>query len=180
MTNQSKSDSDSVRKPLTAERLREVIHYDPGTGAFTWIGPAKRRARRVPGNRLGYPMQQHGYLETRVEGRRYLLHRLAWLYMTGKWPQAEVDHVNHIRSDNRWANLRAASRRQNAANISRSARNTSGVKGVWFDRERHKWTAMIGGHETRRPLGRFATKEEAVAARNRAAFERYGEFANPD
>ncbi len=112
---------------LTQERLLELIHYNPETGLFSRLGG--RRSDRV-GKVAGSPQGQ-GYLLIFVDGRRYRAHRLAWFYMTGEWPADGIDHVNNIKTDNRFANLRLATRAQNEMNKPPSRSNTSGVKGVY-------------------------------------------------
>ena len=99
---------------LTAEYLRWNLRYDPETGQFTRL--RHRYGRTTDGAKLGSPKAPGGYLRIGICDKLYLAHRLAYLYMTGEWPPEEVDHVNMVRGDNRWANLRAASRRMNLAN----------------------------------------------------------------
>lgn len=157
------------RKPLTAERLRSLLHYDPETGAFT-------RRRSVQGfhanTTAGVLHKASGYIIVGVDRRRYRAHRLAWLCMTGEWP-SEVDHRNGDRADNRWENLREATRSQNNANQKRRHDNSSGVKGVSWDTLNRRWRAYINGKQ----IGRFDSIDEAAAARAAAARALYGEFA---
>lgn len=151
---------------ITQDRLKELTVYDPETGVFTWrIG----RPRAPKGGMVGW--RDDGYICMEVEGRKYRAHRLAFLYMTGSFPQAEVDHRNGRRDDNRWCNLRAATHSQNQGNYSRQSNNKSGFKGVTLNQGR--WMATCGG----RFFGRFPTREEAARAYDKAALERYGEFA---
>jgi hypothetical protein len=98
---------------LTAERLRELLHYDPDTGVFTWL---RVKGRRVRVGALSGKANGGGYFQIGVDGRIYYAHRLAWLYVHGEWPVASIDHVNCDRCDNRLANLRPATKAQNAAN----------------------------------------------------------------
>lgn len=93
---------------LTAERLREVIHYDPVTGIFTWVASGKRAGTAPTKTRL--------YRRIGIDGGEYLEQVLAVLYMTGRWPADEVDHDNRDKIDNRRVNLREATRGQNQAN----------------------------------------------------------------
>jgi hypothetical protein len=100
---------------LTAARLRELLHYDPETGIFTWV----HGTRKSPaGSRAGYVMKGKnlGYRAINLEGCCYYEHRLAWLYMTGAWPQHQIDHDNHARTDNRWSNLFDRTPKENVAN----------------------------------------------------------------
>jgi hypothetical protein len=160
---------------ITQARLKELLHYDPETGVFTWLvnrGPAKRGAV------AGTPSR--GYLVIRVDGPLYFAHVLAWLYVTGELPAAFVDHRNEVKSDNSWDNLRAATKQQNAQNISRPNRNSSsGHRGVYLDKRRSRWFANVTDPVTRRGkfVGSFATREEAVAARVRASVEVYGAYS---
>ena len=91
---------------LTAARLRKMLHYDPETGVFT---------RLWTGNVTGCP-DAKGYLRIAADGRSYRAHRLAVLYMTGAWPSEQIDHINQVRTDNRWSNLRPATNGENGAN----------------------------------------------------------------
>jgi len=112
---------------LTAERLREVLHYDPETGAWTWL-VAPRKGRSYVGQRAG-ALKDDGYRIIGIDGVRYRSNRLAWLYMTGAWPEADVDHRDRAsRGDDRWTNLRAATRSQNQGNaIGKGKRWKKGV-----------------------------------------------------
>jgi hypothetical protein len=100
-----------VKAALTQARLKELLHYDPESGAITW---ASRPSSRVKvGMLAGKVHPTQGYRQVRADKSLYYAHRLAWLYMTGEWPAADVDHINHVRDDNRWSNLRGATRSQN-------------------------------------------------------------------
>lgn len=163
-----------MSKPaLTAERLRERLDYDAETGVFTWrLPPPFRR----PGDIAGY-LNKVGYWILHVDGARHLAHRLAWLYMTGEWPSAHIDHINRHTEDNRWANLREATRTENHANCKRYKNNRSGFKGVCYFRPKKKWFAQISINGKRPFLGYFNTPEEAHAAYVEAAQKYFGEFA---
>ena len=90
---------------LTPERLRKVLRYAPTTGIFRWKVSASSRASvgSIAGAKNG-----RGYHQIRIGGRPYSASRLAWLYMTGKWPNSEISYINGKPSDTRWANLREA------------------------------------------------------------------------
>lgn len=159
---------------LTQERLRALLHYDPETGVFT-------RVKSVRGFRAGIEAgalhQASGYVYIGVDRHSYRAHRLAWLYMTGEWPADDLDHINRNRADNRWINLREATRSQNNANARRRCDNTSGVKGVSLDRRHNTWRAYIVVDGRQRHLGRFKTVDAAKEAYARAALATFGEYA---
>ncbi|MCC6776684.1 MAG: HNH endonuclease [Hyphomicrobiales bacterium] len=159
---------------MDPKRLRELLHYDPKTGIFTWKVTInnKTRAGAAAGCRDG-----HAYHLIGVDGRLYVAHRLAWLWMTGAWPEADIDHRNLDKKDNRWSNLRAATRSGNMANTGARADNTSGLKGVTWDKHRNKWLAQIRVNGKNKFLGRFECLEAAHAAYVAKAKEMFGEFA---
>ena len=154
---------------ITAERLRELLTYDPETGVF------RRRIARVGGKAAagqiaGTIRKDSGARQICLDCKVYLAHRLAWLYMTGKWPKDQIDHCNVNPSDNRWVNLREATPSQNGAN---KRVQRAGLKGVVFHKQKQKYMAQIKSEY----LGLFETEHEAHDAYLRAAKEMYGEFA---
>lgn len=159
---------------LTARRLRELLLYDPRTGHFAW-----RECPTHPekiGQQAGW-REPKGYWRVCIEGRNYQAHRLAWLWMTGKWPAAQVDHRDLDKANNRWSNLRLATNGQNQANTPKRRRNTSGIKGVYWHKRRGKWQAAIMVSGRLKSLGYRNTKEEAAALYAAAANQHFGEFA---
>lgn len=148
------------RTNLTAARLRELLHYDPETGVFT---NRVVRPRTVLGAVAG-GHDSYGYITISVDVRRYLAHRLAWLYVYGEWPSKNLDHINGVRDDNRIANLREATQAQNLQNRAAASIGRSGVLGVGWDSSRKKWVASIKHQGKARHLGRFSTVEGAQAA----------------
>jgi hypothetical protein len=161
---------------LTAEELRERLHYDPCTGTFTRVTSSVRRWRGQP---AGMVHKGHGYVIIKIGQTGYLAHRLAWLYVHGEWPSMDLDHRNGVRQDNRIQNLREADPGQNAANRAAWRRNKTGFKGVVHKpaHARRPWLAYIKSRGRQVFLGSYATPEEASAAYARAAAERYGEFS---
>lgn len=147
--------------------LLATLAYDPATGVFT---------RRSSGERAGSVMK-HGYRETSLFGARHYEHRLAWLYVHGYWPTLSIDHVNGDRADNRIGNLREATPLQQTRNSKIPRHNTSGIKGVAWDRVRCKWYAFINIEGRMHSLGRHDSIEEAAAARAAAERRVFGEFA---
>jgi hypothetical protein len=159
---------------LTAERLRELLDYDPETGIFTWRA---NRGRARAGMVAGY-LARDGYRLIEIDGHPYQAHRLAWLYVFGEWPEGYLDHRDCDRDNNAIDNLRTANRHQNAGNSRISKRNTSGYKGVsWHKRDR-KWQAQIYRDGKACSLGYFDDPEEAHEAYMDAAREYWGEFAS--
>ena len=157
--------------PLTVERLKEVLFYDPATGEFAWI--AGHRAWLPTGG-----ASPRGYKVIMVDQRLYSAHRLAWLYMTGAWPTKSIDHANQIGSDNRWCNLREATPTQQNANVPVKSSSRSGVKGVRFRDKKRKWCAEIRISGKKKCLGYFDKIEDAARAYRTKARELYGEFAS--
>lgn len=148
---------------LTADRLHELLIYDPVTGVFTWrISRGHVPAGARAGSRHQHNLDEAGcgYRRLGVDGRYYMEHRLVWLYVNGEWPRRDIDHVNGVRDDNRIANLREATPAQNNTNLARAnRRSTSGYLGV--QRHHNGWCAEIKVNGKRHRLGHFATAAEA-------------------
>ena len=160
------------RDNLAAERLREILDYAPDTGIWTWRGNGRQPNGAVAGT--GHP---GGYRQILINGFWYLAHRLAWLYMTGEWPPADLDHVNRNRSDNRWINLRVATRSLNCANRPQQTNNTSGLKGVTWSTFHRKWQAQIQIDGKKRHLGYLDTPTKAWLAYVLVARKHFGDYA---
>lgn len=145
----------------TQKRLKEVLSYDPESGLFRWnVRRSGVRFQSVAGSK-----QKLGYIYINLDGAKYGAHRLAVLYMTGKFPDEDVDHINCDRADNRWCNLRAVTRRVNNQNRRVLRRdNATGFQGVSQTSDGLKWRArvMVDGKEVH--VGRFMTKEQASEA----------------
>lgn len=142
----------SIRQPLTAERLGEVLAYEPDTGIFRWrIRPSNRvKVGAVAGRSNG-----NGYTRICIDGVNHYAHRLAWLAVHGKHPAGEVDHSNGNRADNRIANLRVGTHAQNAQNQPLRVTNTSGRHGVSWSKPHGKWAAYIVKAGRKSHLGLF-------------------------
>ena len=165
----------SDHPPLTQARLKELLHYDPETGNFTWL---VARGATTAGRRAGGPVS-YGYRGIRVDSVLHREHRLAWLYMLGDDPTCDIDHVNRDRSDNRWSNLRLASRSDNLLNQGLSSRNTSGHRNVVWDRRAGSWRVEAQVRGRRTYLGSFSVLSEAAARAEQWRAENHGEFATP-
>jgi hypothetical protein len=160
---------------LTADRLRDLLKYDPETGLFTWR--VDRGHRRCKGEIAGTSKDNCGYPMIRVDYVTYKAHRLAWLYMIGEWPKIYVDHVNGIRDDNRWSNLREADPAQNTIN-SEPRFNKIGLTGVSVSsKNSFKASIKINGRSVY--LGNFSTAQEAHEAFKRAAESYHGRYRRP-
>ncbi len=163
--------------PVSIDIIRELLHYDPETGVFRW---KNRRANIPAGTEAGY-INFWGYriigIITNGKKTRYSAHRLAWAYVTGKWPVNEIDHKNMNKADNKWGNLREATSSQNKCN--RVEPNQSGFKGVFKKESWRKkpWAAQICINKKRVCLGNFLTPEEAYAAYCDAVVKYHGDFA---
>jgi hypothetical protein len=163
----------SDRTTLTQERLKELLHYDPETGHFTWR--THRGGKATPGSIAGNRTPR-GYRDIIVDGNRYMAHRLAFLYMTGSFPDAEADHVDRDASNNRWRNLRPATRSENGSNRALQVNNSSGARNVHWLKTRRKWQARGNLHGKQKHLGLFDDIEEAAAVAEAWRKEHHGEF----
>lgn len=157
---------------MTPELLKSILHYDPDTGIFTW----KIKRKKVFAGDVAGGVRGEGYHCIQYAGRVYRAHRLAHLYMTGEWPTHLIDHVNGDRLDNRWENLRPATRTQNNINCATYSNNKSGLKGVKSCND-GKFEARICVNGKQMHLGRFASAQEAHDAYWMAAKEHFGDFA---
>lgn len=152
--------------------LKSIIKYDPNTGEFHWLVNRGRLCKA--GQRAGTP-RKDGYRQIIIHGRKYLAHRLAWFYMVGEWP-LEIDHIDRIRSNNKWNNLRLATRSQNKANAKVSPGKHSKFIGV-FPKSNGDWFYHIKYMQKMCMYGPFSSEEEAAKARDKKAIELFGEFA---
>ena len=166
----------STAKHLTQGRLKSLLHYDPATGIWTYAVDRKYHAKIKAGAVAGCPSSR-GYLRVTIDRASYELHTLAFFYMTGRWPDPEVDHENCDPADNRWVNLREATRRQQLQNTRLRSDNKSGFKGVSWCKQRRKWKAVILTDGSQKYLGHFTTPEAAADAYKNAADAAFGPFA---
>jgi len=158
---------------LTQTELKRLLTYNPLTGRFIW--------RKISGNikKDGSAGSKacYGYMQIKINRKVYKMHRLVWLYMTGDWPKGEIDHVNQIKTDNRWANLRDIPSSENKKNKPIYKNNKSGVTGVIWSKGNNKWMAYVKTNKKRIYLGYFIDKFEAICARL-SANNKYGFHAN--
>ena len=153
---------------LTQEYLKRILKYNPATGVFTWRVSSAKHVK--VGDVAGKP-RCDGYRRVRILGKLQYAHRLVWLYMYGRFPTKYLDHINGDTSDNRLANLREATNYENQHNQGRRKNNTSGYKGVSWDKSMNKWEAYITKDYKKVHLGYFDTTEEAFKAYTEEAKE---------
>lgn len=158
---------------LTAARLRELFSYSAETGAFTRI---VRVSNVKAGVVAGSTNRKSGYVQVRVDGVMHKAHRLAFLYMNGKWPGAAVDHRDGVKSNNAWANLREAYGSANHFNVPARPDNKTGVKGVCWHKPSKKYIAQARLHGKHVYLGIYSDVEEAGKAYRAFAEKHHGEF----
>lgn len=160
---------------LTQERLKQLLDYDPLVGVFTW--KVKRRGQNVVGAVAG-AVRPDGYRVTKIDGRMYLLHRLAWFYCYGEWPH-HVDHFDGVRLNNRIANLRDVTPKQNHENQALRATNSTGFRGVTQDKRTGRFVARITHNLKMRHVGSFGSAEDAAIAAKAARDESFTHHHTP-
>lgn len=156
----------------TPEELRDLIDYNPDTGAFIWRerhddgSPATRKFNaRYAGNPV-YLEPHYGYSRIGLNGgrKRYKAHRVAWAIHYGEWPEDQIDHINGVRDDNRIANLRCVTHAENCKNKRLPDDSMSGVFGIVWDKTHWVWRVTIGNSY----LGSFESFRDAYAVRKEA------------
>jgi hypothetical protein len=158
-------------KTVDVDYLRSLIHYDPFIGEFRWKIARSPRCQR--GGNAG-SVAKNGKLYISIDADKFLAARLAWAIMTGSFPESEIDHKDGDKTNNRWDNLREATRPQNLWNRGWNSNNTSGYRGVRLRDGR--WHAEIRVNNKVYRLGKFSTPEEASRAYQNAALRAHGEF----
>ena len=160
-------------KLLTYEQAKEIFDCDPEKGILIWKN--NRRDSSLNGTVAGWFDKFNGYAHVHTNKTTYKSHRIIWLLVTGKWPENQIDHINGIRNDNRFCNLREATTSQNCANKKKTIRNVSGYKGVVAVNK--KWRALIVIDGKTIHIGYYETPEEAHAAYVAKAKELFGDYA---
>lgn len=159
---------------LTQEYLKTILDYDPKTGIFVWV---KKPSPKISLASAAGRTNGNGYCQIQIKGKVYYSHRLAFLFMVGRWPNDMIDHINRVENDNRWVNLRECNRSQNYANKEKQINNSSGYKGVCWGKDRKRWISSISINKKRIHVGAFKDKKAAARAYNQKSIELYGEFA---
>ncbi len=147
---------------ITQSELKSLLKYNFKTGNFTWR--ENRRPCIKAGDIAGHK-GKNGYIQIKISGKKYLAHRLAFLYVKGYFPEDDVDHKNGNPSNNWWKNLREVSKTCNLRNTKNQQRNTSGIKGVVLVEKTDKWGVSIGVNGKGISLGHYSCFDEAVCVR---------------
>lgn len=145
---------------ITQEEMKKTLYYDPDTGLITRVNT---RITFKVGN-----LMPCGYLRIKVNGKLYLAHRLAWLYVYGSFPKGQIDHINGIRLDNRICNLRDVTKKENLVNKRIYANSKSGITGVHWHKQHKKWAVVICKDNKTKHLGLFDNLEQARLCRKKA------------
>lgn len=153
---------------ISQDELFEWLSYSPETGKFTWL---KRPSNRVKVGDIAGTKMTLGCISISIKNQSFTGHRLAWYYMTGDIPDKEIDHINMVRDDNRWENLRIATKKQNTENRVIISSNTSGFTGVYWVGKYGKWLAKIVHNQKQYHIGYFDNKIDAARARAKAEKE---------
>lgn len=176
---------------ITADVVREILEYDPETGRISWKTRSVEWFRgtvgRTPEHACNHWNARHvgkspgstdtwGHIQIRLFGRLYAAHRLVWLHVTGKWPDDQIDHIDGNPANNAFSNLRLATNAQNSRNKRLSKSNSSGVKGVYWAKDRRKWGAAIRVNYRRIHLGFYEKIEDAEAAYAKASMQHHRDF----
>jgi hypothetical protein len=174
------------RSDITPEMVSQSLIYNPITGEFIW---KKRPIEHFPNERVAKIWNtkwsgkkagndhKSGFTQISIFNVRFRANKVAVAIVTGKWPSYEVDHKNLNPHDNRWENLRIATRSENGRNRRKQKNNTTGYKGACYDKSRGKYISIIAVNGVQKNLGRFDTAEQAHEAYCKAAAELHGEFA---
>lgn len=173
-------------KPLPSQKyLKECFSYDPNTGLLIWkVRPLEHfKNKRIfnvwnakYSNKVAGYIENSGHLAVCISNHEYRIHRLIWKIQSGLDPVALIDHIDRNKLNNKWENLREATKSQNNKNA--SFKNSSGFIGVYFDNRSKKYQAAIRINGKNKSLGYFNTAEEAFKVRSIAEKATHGEFAN--
>lgn len=161
---------------ITQSRLKELLSYNEKSGEFVW---KISRGRNAKIGDLAGCKNLNGYWIIGVDHRPYRAHRLAWLFVFGLWPKADIDHINGVRTDNRIGNLREATRSENLANKKCQSNNRCGVKGVYLHHD-GRFRAQVRMNGKNIHLGLFDTAEQANSAYFEKAKQLFGVFARSE
>ena len=156
-----------TKPQLTQAELKSQLHYDPETGIFTWLSSGSGRNADGVAGCIFTGESGKKYIIIGINWKQYLAHRLAFLYMTGKFPPKQTDHKDGNGLHNWWSNLRAVTNKENQKNQRLRSTNTSDFTGVCWHRASEKWRVQIG----KKHVGLFTCKLEAIAVRQAAQID---------
>jgi len=164
------------RPELTQDLLKQFVHYDPESGILRRTHALDRGHNRYEKDFIPKSTNPAGYLQLGLFKYPYLVHRLAFLYMVGRMPR-EIDHIDGVRTNNKWSNLREVDTATNHLNMGIPINNKSGVRGVYWYPRYQKWEVTITKNGEHFYLGRYESFEEAIEVRLKAEQE-YGFHEN--
>lgn len=144
---------------ITQEILKQYVSYNPDSGIFTSTG--SKYSNKEPGSPIGTVHKTKGYRYINVKGKTYRACRLAFLYMTGSFPIHQVDHINQIKNDDRWINLRDIEPIKNSWNRPIYKTNKSGYTGVIWQKSCNKWQVLCRSNGKQVYLGLYDDVHEA-------------------
>ena len=144
---------------ITQNRLKEILHYNQNTGVFTWTSNAPRNRMRSAGYKNNI-----GYIRIRCDGILYLAHRLAWLYVYGKLPKLDIDHIDKNPSNNKISNIREVKHSINMKNQKLYSQNVTGIHGVYL-RDAGSWMVSISDSGKQVYGGTFIEYWDAICCR---------------
>lgn len=150
---------------LTQKKLKELFEYNPETGDFVWRVTRKGRGKK---NHVAGTVNSYGYRVIMINFKLYPAHRLIFMYMTGRLPKDQIDHINGVRTDHRWINLREVTQQENLKNKKIQKNNKTGINGVYKNKISGRWYTNISVNKRLIYLGSYKCLLDAVAARKRA------------
>lgn len=153
---------------LNQAKLKQLLHYNPDTGEFYWL---KKVLKDTIKTKRAGTKNKSGYRFIKIDNINYQEHRLVWLYMYGKFPDKCIDHINHIRDDNRLSNLREVSHAENMRNLALAKNNSSGVAGIYWCKTKSKYISQIKLNGKRVYQRSFNTIDEAISQRKAKLLE---------
>lgn len=159
-----------MERKLIPTELKDLIRYDEKTGLAFWNEAPSKSVKA--GSAIS--TLKNGYIVFSYKRSQYLLHRVIWFIMKGEQPSEIIDHKNRMTTDNKWSNLREATYEESSINTSISSRNSSGYKGVYWNKRKNRYIARIGSGNKRKVLGQFVSEKDAAIAYDNAALKLYG------
>jgi hypothetical protein len=158
---------------ITQSELKELLNYDKETGIFIRI---KSNSNRAKVNCVAGNIRKDGYLEVRVCKKSYLQHRLAWLYIYGKFPDKLIDHINGNRNDNRIENLREVDYKENTYNSKVRSDNKSGVRCVSWNKKSQSWEVRVKVDKKLKHFGSYKELDDAAKVAEKVRKEHHKEY----